>query len=174
MGTPDGMDDHSVAHGTELRLDALITGLSSAASAGITSLMVGGTSMTVAEVLAKAQAKVKPWKDGRAAHAIVRAVAQSRPQDETDARTFLSDVKIGLTAALGKTNQKLTDFGFKPASKRQALTTEQKVLRAAKAKLTRQKRHTMGSRQKADLKETGTPSVNIGPDGMAITAPDAA
>ncbi len=63
MGTPDGMDNHSVAHGTELRLDALIMGLSTAVPAGITSLMVGGTSMTVAEVLAKAQARVKPWKD---------------------------------------------------------------------------------------------------------------
>ena len=42
-------------------------------------------------------------------------------------------------------------FGFSPKKRSTPLTSEQKVLRAAKAKETREKNHTMGRRQKAAL-----------------------
>lgn len=171
MSAPSGMNENSMIRGVELRLDALILGLNSSVPASVTSLVVGGVTMPIAEVLKKAHEAEKPWKDARAAHATIRAVAQSRPKDEEVAVGFLNDVKVGLVAALGRESQKLTDFGFKPQKRREALTSEEKILRAAKAKLTREKRHTMGSRQKAEIKATETPTIRIGPDGVKIDPP---
>lgn len=169
MTTPFGMDDNAVVRGTELRLDVLIKGLTTAAANGtLTTLTVNGVAMPVADVIKQAQEVVKPWKDSRDAHATIRATSQSRPRDEEVALGFLNDMKAGLVAGLGRENQKLTDFGFKPAKRRAEMTTEQKMIRAAKAKLTRELRHTMGSRQKAALKETETPSVTIGPNGVEV------
>ena len=44
------------------------------------------------------------------------------------------------------------------------------LLKAAKAKLTRAKRGTLGSRQKLAVKTQGTPSVSLGSGGTQVTA----
>ncbi len=44
-------------------------------------------------------------------------------------------------------------------------------MRAAKAKLTRLKRGTLGKKQKAAIKETAAPTVTIGPDGKSVITP---
>ncbi len=161
MTAPFGMDDNSVARGTELRLDTLIDGLEHSVPAHITQLTVSGVVMPVADVVKKLKESVKPWKDARAAHAVLRAVTQSRPKDEESSLGLINDVKAGLVAALGRENQALTDFGFKPQKRRRKPTAEEKLLAAAKAKLTREARHTMGSRQKAEIKATETPVLKV-------------
>jgi hypothetical protein len=167
------MSGQAVAHGTELRLDTAIGGLAFAIPAGTTSLLMGGTPTPVTDVLAKAQDLVKPWKELRAAHAVIRAHMQNRAASNDAARAFLADLKAALVAVLGRGSQELTKFGFTPQTPRAPLTTEQKLLQAAKAKLTREKRHTMGRRQKASIRATDTPVVQVGPDGVLIAPPAA-
>jgi hypothetical protein len=167
------MAGQAVAHGTELRLDTAINGLAFAIPAGTTSLLMGGTPTPVTDVLAKAQDLVKSWKELRDAHAVIRAFTQNRAAENAAARNFLADLRAALVTVLGRDNQDLTKFGFKPQTPRAPLTTEQKLLRAAKAKLTREARHTMGKRQKASIRATETPVVQVGPDGVLIAPPAA-
>jgi len=75
---------------------------------------------------------------------------------------------------VGADNQLLAQWGFVVSKPRKPLTSEEKVLRAAKAKLTRQKRGTLGKRQKAAIKQTTTPDVLVSADGTSqVTVPTA-
>lgn len=171
MSSTSGMNDKSVVKGVELRADTAIAGIQSALPAGVTQLTVGLVTYQVGDLLKHAQELVKPWKDARAAHAVLRSVNESRPQDNQRLLDFLADFKIALIGIYGRTSEELTKFGFTPQKRRRKLSSEEKVLRSAKAKLTREKRHTQGSRQKADIRETGTPVVTLGPDGVTIADP---
>jgi hypothetical protein len=161
----------AVSHGVELQLDTVIAGLQSKVPAGVTSLPVRNTQVSISDCLAKAQALVKPWKDVRAARATIRGVMTNRPADTTAARGFLTDMKTALAAVLGVDSQELVDFGFHPKKPRRALTSGQQVVSTAKAAQTRAQRHTMGSKQKASLRTTGNSAVMVGPDGTLIAPP---
>jgi hypothetical protein len=161
------MAPKAVRHGLELRLDAAVSGLKNAPK-GLTKLTVGGVVYTVADLLKNAEEIEKSWKDARAARALLAAITQNRPKVSEAAREFLADLKAALVAALGRESQELTNFGFQPQQRRAPLTTEQSVLRAAKAKMSPEKRHTMGSRQKESLRETGTPSVTVDSNGSRV------
>jgi hypothetical protein len=63
--------------------------------------------------------------------------------------------KAALSIVLGRKSPMLLQFGLKPHQQRRALTAEESVVRAEKARQTRILRHTMGSRQKAALKFDG-------------------
>ncbi|HZV01292.1 MAG TPA: hypothetical protein VFF73_31560 [Planctomycetota bacterium] len=168
---PAENDKTVVSHGMERKLDLAMQGLQTAIPAGVTQLSVGQVTYQIADLLTKAKEVRQPWKDARAAHATLRSVTQSRPQDTTTARNFLADLKVALVGLFGRESQDLTTFGFKPQKTRTPLTSAQKVQRAAKAKATRQKRGTMGSRQKANIRATETPSVTIDPNGTVVATP---
>ncbi|HZU95334.1 MAG TPA: hypothetical protein VFF73_01400 [Planctomycetota bacterium] len=171
MTTPSGMGPEQVVKGIELRLDTLIAGLQAASAKGFTSLTVLGNPTPITGLLSSAQAAVKPWKDCRAARAVIHAAVQSRPQDVQAARQLLNNVKAALVNLYGDTSQELTTFGYKPKTTPAKLTSAQKVTANAKRELTREARHVMGSRQKASIQVTGTPVVTIGPDGTLIAPP---
>jgi hypothetical protein len=171
MSTPATPGLKTGSHGIEHQLDAAINGLQTAVPSGITNITLSGVSLTIAALITEAQTVEKPWTDVRAAHAVIRAAMATRPGDIQMARGFLANLKAGLVSVLGADSQELLKFGLTPRSPRKPLTSAQKVVRAAKAKLTREARHTMGSRQKAGLRNTETPVVTIGPDGTLIAPP---
>ncbi len=140
MFTPSGMDDDGVIRGIELRLDTAIAGLTTAIPAGITQLMVGGVSYSVADLLKLAHEVVKPWKQSREAHAVIRTVSQNREDNIERAVTFLADLKASIVPIVGRESQELMKFGFKPQKRAPKLSLEKKTLRAAKAKATIEKR----------------------------------
>jgi hypothetical protein len=160
----------SFSTGVERVADAAIKGLQSAMPAGVTQLTVGKVTYTIADLVKLAEGLVKPWKDSRAAHAVIRQIAETRPEDHQKLSGFLADLKISLSSVLGRDSEELTTFGFIPQRRRKQLTAQELALRAAKAKLTRGLRHTQGSRQKADLKAE-TPTIEISPDGAVTIDP---
>jgi hypothetical protein len=161
MTMNDGINPKSVKRGIELRADTLIHGLETAVPAGVTQLVVSGVSTQVADLIKEVQDDVQPWKNARAAHAVLRQFTQDRPAATRKLAALIADVKIAITTIVGRENEVLTSFGFKPHKSPKPLTSEQKTIRAAKARLTRQKRHTLGSKQKAALKATETPVLNV-------------
>jgi len=160
----------SFSTGIERVADAAINGLQSAMPAGVTQLTVGKVTYQIADLIKFAEGLVKPWKDSRAAHAVIRQVSETRPQDQQNLTAFLADLRVSLKSVLGRDSEELRSFGFAPEKRRKKLTSEELALRAAKAKLTRGMRHTMGSRQKADVK-ADTPAVDIAPDGAVTITP---
>ena len=163
--TTKGMNDNSLPKGIELRADTAIQGLQTALPPTLTQLTVGTVNYQIPALIKFVQDAEEPWKQVRAAHALIRQIIQARPVDYQNLLNILADLKTALATVLGRDSETLTKFGFIPAKRKKPLTTEQKALRAAKAKLTRQKRGTLGSKQKAAIKTTETPSVTISPDG---------
>src|SRR5262245_40840020 len=131
MSTPSGINDDSVLRGIELRLAVAKDGLPGAIPAGVTTIKVGKLTYAVADLVKKIGEVEKPWKDARAAQAVIRAVMQNRPKDLAAAIEFLADLKAALVALLGRESQDLAKVGFKPQTRRRPLTTDEKVLRAA-------------------------------------------
>ncbi len=158
--TVNGLNDKSVVKGVELRADTLILGLQ-ASPPNVPQLVVDGVSYTIADFIKKVQDLEQPFKDARAAHGVLRQFTLDKSTVGKTLVTFLANAKIGLASVLGRDSDKLTAYGFKPFKAAKPLTSEQKTLRAAKARLTRAARHTMGKKQKAALKATDTPVVNI-------------
>ena len=169
MSNEDIINPKSVIHGVELRADLAMVGLQTALPASVTQLAVGGVVYTVPDLIVALQGEVKPWKDAREAHAVIRAVMASRPEDLQRLVQFLSDLKDALRSVLGSRNEALTQFGIKPKRSRKPLSTEKQAIAKAKAKLTRAKRGTLGKRQREALGKAETPTIEIGPNGVTIT-----
>jgi len=75
----------------------------------------------------------------------------------------------GLISSLGRGNPQLAQFGFTVPKARKPLTSEQQVVRAAKAQKTRALRHTMGKVQKAAVQYTGSLEVSVDETAPAAT-----
>lgn len=86
-------------------------------------------------------------------------------------RQRYKEIRAALIVRFGSGNPVLQKFGILPPKPRKQLTAEEKAVKNAKAKLTRGKRHTMGSKQKSMLKTIGTPTVEITPDGTTVIPP---
>ena len=169
--TKNGINDKAMIRGIELRADMAIDGLLTALPPDVTQLVLGTVTYKVPDLIAFFQGLEQPWKEVRTARITIRQVIQNRPTDYKLLNDALANLKGALSGVLGHASENLTKFGFKPTKTRKPLTAEQNALRAAKAKLTRQKRGTLGKRQKAAIKETAAPTVTIGPDGKSVITP---
>jgi hypothetical protein len=171
MTPTNGLNDNAVSRGLELRADTAIKGLETAVPSSLTQVVLGTVTFKIPDLIAYFQGLEQPWKEARSAHATLRQIGMNRPADSKLLRDALANLKGALVGFLGHDSEDLTKFGFKPTKPKKPLTSEQKAIKAAKAKLTRQKRGTLGKKQKAAIKETANPTVTIGPDGkVAITA----
>ncbi len=168
MSTPKSQKPPS---GIELELDNAIGGLQSGALGNVSSITLAGIAYTVPALIQKAQTIEQPWTTVRSARDVIRAAMATRPMDLQTARAFLSNLKAAISSAVGTDSQTLRKFGWTPRTPRKKMTSQQGVIRAAKASLTRSMRHTQGSRQKAAVKNTSTPVVTIAPDGTLIAPP---
>ncbi|HZV01411.1 MAG TPA: hypothetical protein VFF73_32155 [Planctomycetota bacterium] len=156
--------------GIELKADLAIQGLLTKLPAGVTQMLVGTTTFQLPDLIKHGQELLQPWKDVRAAHTTIKTAMVTRPSDKKNLEGFLADLKVSLMSIFGRESQSLNDFGMKPQPQKKPLTTEQKALRAAKAKLTRQQRGTLSKTQKAAIRQTQNPTVTINPDGTSVIA----
>jgi hypothetical protein len=165
------VNEKSLTSGVELRLEVALDGVQNAFPASIQQVPVRGVTYTQASLAAKIQDVRSPWKTVRDAHATIRQFAQDKPELTRGAIQLLGDLKSSLAGQLGRDSQDLAKFGFTPLKRPKPLTVEEKVLRAAKAKLTRKKRRTKGSRELSEIKETAAPTVTITADAPMSVAP---
>ena len=165
MSSKNGVNTKSILHGMEQRLTCAVEGLTKAIPSSVTSLTVGTVVYPVADLAKKVESLLKTWKDVKAAQDVIAVAMQQRPLDEAEGRELLRDLKVALYALLGRQSPKLAEFGFVADLPHERLTPEQLVLRAAKARLTRQARGTKGPREREAIKVSGTPTVVLGPPG---------
>jgi hypothetical protein len=133
------------------------------------SLVVAGTPLTPAEVLASMQTLA----DLRAAVSDAKAALQAKvAAEEAQApalRRRMTAFVAYVRATLGNAPDVLADFGLKPTKTPEPLTVAQRTEAVARAKATRAARHTMGPQQKKAVKGTVTTIVSSAPE----TAPHA-
>ena len=152
---------------TELTRDAqCIAGIEKNLNAA-PSLALVGTTFTPATLIALIQSRI----DAASALAREEADLQARREAFKVLSAQVTLVERGLRELVintfGPKSAVLADFAFK-ATARKPLTPEQKLAKAAKAKATREARHTMGKNQKAAIKGTVSPTA---PATAAPTAP---
>ena len=91
MDTNTNNDRFSFPRGIELVADTAINGLKFHVPAGVTSIVVGGVSYQIADLVKLAETLIKPWKDVRAARAVIRQAMDDRPEELAQLKTFLAD-----------------------------------------------------------------------------------
>jgi hypothetical protein len=123
-------------------------------------LTIGNVSVTPAQLEASLQRLV----DMRAAVDDAKAATQAKIATEDaeapSLRRQMAAYVAYVKATFGQTPDVLASFGLKPTKARTPLTIEQKAAASAKRAATRAARHTMGSKQKKDVKGTITTIVS--------------
>jgi hypothetical protein len=147
--------------GLELELTLLHKGLDSALPDG-TSLTLAGVSWTKAALVTELAKDLEQFQAVKDQVRILKSARQAKQQSLSGARTLTKNLKSALVAYFGRGSPMLAPLGIRVGGGGKALTSEQKVLRAAKAKATRAVRHTLGARQKRTLRAVGTPTVTLG------------
>ena len=134
------------------------------------SLTVGGVSMTQSQIEAKIDALVQPFVDARNAQHAAKAAVVAREQGMAAARDFFVELHAAVVAQFGRRSPLLAAFGFKPAVAK-ITSSAQKLLSAAKAKVTRKKRNTLGKQQKSLLRAEGPQQVTVTTAGEIVVGP---
>jgi hypothetical protein len=136
-------------------------------SPSLSNLLINGTVQPMGTITGTLQSRIDATNKTRSTKATWEMAVESEHSIRGATTTFVVSVKQAILVAFAGQNDVLADFGLKSRPKR-VLTTEQLAARAAKAKATREARHTMGPKQKAAIKGTVTPTA------PATTAPPAA
>jgi hypothetical protein len=134
-----------------------------------TTLTINGTAMTVAQIDTKLKGYITTIQAADAAKQQSTAAVTARKNMTVEARDFYLQLKKAVIAYFGAQSPQLDDFGLAPAKAKVPRTSAQKAISAAKAKLTREARGTLGKKQKAAVNPNqAPPAVGIGPDGQAV------
>jgi hypothetical protein len=133
--------------------------------ASLDPLLIGGSSIGRADLLARFQARVDAAEAVKAARGVLqKAVADERAVDAA-ARPLRAATKVFLQGRYGKNSPQLQAFGFTQARKPKA-SAETKAAAQAKAKATRTALGTKGKQQKKAAKKA--------PKATATATPPAA
>ncbi len=151
----------------------MINGLSNNVPSTLRSMLVGGSSMTMAQVLAKFQAISDMLAAVTAAKTAYQHAIATRKGELVADRAFYANVVSNLKQVFGLTDQTtLSAFGILPPKTRAKPSSTTRAIATAKAAATRKARGTMGKKQKAAITTTAQPTVQVlGPDGQPLGSP---
>ncbi len=136
------------------------------------SLAINGKAMTGAQIDTQLKSYLSTFAAADQAKQQYQTAVVARRNVTTEARDFYLQIKKAIIAFFGAQSAQLADFGLKAAKARAPRTSQQKMLSAAKAQLTREARGTASKKQKAKINPTvGTPMVAVAAEGKATTAP---
>jgi hypothetical protein len=144
----------------------LISGLTRHATA-IPSIVLAGASVTTKDIVATLQSRIDMASAASSARATWLAAVQADRALRERTKTYVSGLRQALLVAFAGQVDTLADFGL-TGPKPRVVTPEEKVAAAAKARATREARHTMGKKQKAGIKGT---VASAAPAPAAPTAP---
>jgi len=154
----------------EQQLQAAYNGVLAVLQPGTTYVLAGVsyTGQAIGQMLAAWIAVIAAYTDAKRNEQTELA---QRRQIEPAALAFLKVLHDFVVGQFGATSQELTKFGFEPRKKAAPLTGKQLVIRTAKSDATRQKRGTLGSRQKASIHGEAPTSVVINPESTPSSPP---
>ncbi len=131
-------------------------------------LQLDGQSVKVSDFLTSLDSALATFAAANAAKAALKQSQADRTQKVASVEAQVGYLKTYLVSLWGKGSPQLAPFGFTPKG-RTPLSGEQIALKAAKAKLTRKARGTLGSKQKLGVTVQGQPGlVLIAADGTPV------
>jgi hypothetical protein len=137
-------------------------------------LLIGGASITPTDIRTTLQARIATANTAVSTRATWQAAVKADIDERAKTQTFVSGLRQALKVAFADSIEALADFGLTPRKVPAARTPEEKAQATAKAKATRTARHTMGTKQKAQVKGTLTPSQPLGDETKVPAAAPAA
>ncbi len=136
----------------------MLNGLSSNVPSTLRSMLVGGSSMTIIQVIAKFQAILDMLNSVTASKTAYQHAIATRKGELVADRTFYANVVANLKQIIGLTAQTtLSAFGILPPKTKAKPSSTTRAIAAAKAAATRKARGTMGKKQKAAITTTPQP-----------------
>jgi len=141
----------------------------------LANLTILGATQPTKDIVATLQPRIHSAKAVLTTRATWQVAVQADQAVRDRTKTFVSVVKQALLAAFAGELDTLAEFGLTARAKH-VLTPEEKLAAAAKAKATREARHTMGSKQKAKIKgtvPTTAPAIAASPAPTPTPAPPA-
>ncbi|MGH7434625.1 MAG: hypothetical protein ACRENE_03045 [Polyangiaceae bacterium] len=139
---------------------------------GVSSLQLAGSTYTPADLVTLIESRASQVAAVTTANATWHAAVAAEKELNTKLAAVITGLRQYVLNAFGATSPVLADFGF-TATVRKPLTPEQNVAKAAKAKATREARHTMGKVQKKKVTGTAVAAASAAPAPApaASTAP---
>ncbi len=132
-------------------------------------IMVGGKSMTVGDLLSQLAEIQKLYGGVRDLHAQLHALLAEQKRRHKQVTAWLQVLRQAIVTNFVGDSHEIESYGFKLKKKPAPLTSAQLVAKATKQRETRRLLKTMGKRQKALIKATGTPSITIAyPEGWTV------
>ena len=139
-------------------LEHLTNGLTDKPPVGLTQITSGGKISTVNEILMELKQYLSVYKNVDKAAQEYKKALQARRQITAKVAARVGELQATFKAVLGKESPDLENYGIEPNHKAPPATVEQMAERVAKNKATRLARHTMGPRQKKDVKGPWPPA----------------
>ena len=128
---------------------------------------MNGQTVTQAQLVTQLTGLLPKFTAATDAKTAFALAVQQRKTAEPDVLEFLAQLRAALVAFYGRGSPSLEKFGMS-AKLPTSQTSQTAILAAAKRTLTRQKRGTLGKKQKAGIKAIGTPQVSVGESGVQI------
>jgi hypothetical protein len=133
-------------------------------------LVVCGKRWTQAALVAELQAAEQLYTDVRDARAALRQKLLDRQAKVRPHAELVANLADALRGYHGRTSAKLAEHGIRTGARPQR-SSQALTVAAAKAKLTRKARHTLGPKQRQAIQAPGNPSLVIyAPDGRPVAA----
>lgn len=120
-------------------------------AATLPSLLIAGNNVQTTSIITTVQSRMTARVNTATALAAYRTALASEQQTIAQSKAIVSGTKQALKVMYAGQLATLGDFGLKAPKPRTPMTPEQKVAAAAKAKATREARHTMGPKEKAKI-----------------------
>jgi hypothetical protein len=133
-------------------------------------LFIKGVSYKPADLTPALQARIDSANRVLAAKAAWAEAVQADRDERAKSKTFVADLRQALRLAFGGSIETLASFGL-TLRKTPVLTPEQRVAAGQKARATRAARHTMGPKQKAQIKGTVAPAAAPATPAPSAPAP---
>jgi hypothetical protein len=159
-----------------VRLQQLIGGSQKHYTNGSQPLPVGGAALTAAQATQKLQGFLAVREDVGTAKATLQSKRDAERAKRAEETAFVDAFESVIRGTFGTEADVLADFGLAPPKTRAPLTAEKKLVAAVKRKATRTARHTMGSKQRKDIKGavSGVVVTTVSDPQTTTTSPPAA
>lgn len=136
------------------QITAMIAGFNAAPPAGLTAMGVMGKTYAIADLVTKLTAYLSLVQAVLKAQNAVVVAENALAPVAGELTQFVQQTAKSIKGALGDQSAALAGYGLKAAKVAAPLTVAQEQAKVAKMKATRAARHTMGSKQKAQIKGT--------------------
>ncbi|MDP9036063.1 MAG: hypothetical protein M3O50_14780 [Myxococcota bacterium] len=136
----------------------------------VSSVPLVGSTYTPADLAKLFQSRIDSVAAASAAKATWHSNVVATKALNTRVSPVLRALRQYVINVFGETSPVLADFGFAPP-KRTTRTPEQKAAAAAKAKATRQARHTMGPKQKKGIRGAVNAALVVTPIAASMPTP---